>query len=78
MKKYRNVSYEIWENYYIKLTYEPGIKKHGIDIYRNGTGFVTIPENMRKYPDLFAKNTIDMLYDRAQYHADHELRERLK
>lgn len=74
MNTYRKLQYEIWNNHYIKFTYNEGYVREAGSVYRTGTAFASIPENMKHCPDFFARKRIDSLYKSAKYHKDFEER----
>lgn len=78
MRKYRNIYYNVWNTNFIKLFNPEGVRREGKVMYTNGEAYVTIPEDLRHAPEVFARHTIDRLYKSMEYHKNYEIRDRLK
>lgn len=75
---YRGIEFTLWNNNFIRLFDQNGIKKDGRDYLRRGELYVSIPKHWMHRPDIYAKRQIDILFERLSYHENHELRGKLK
>lgn len=78
MNTYRGIEYSIWNTHYIKLVDKNSIKKDGRELLRRGELYLSLPMVYVKCPDVYARRSIDMLYDRMDYFEKMEIQERLR